>query len=172
MDLLSYNRQGRLFCAANVSAKSVIAVAAGMTGFILYNPPSSGRVLAVAHVGFVWTTAPAAVHNIGLAIGAASPTALSGLTAVGSGVMAANGYGNAGSAVARVYDAATLPAAPVAARWFMGGVYGSGVGESPYVGTDNVDGAIILVPGSSMSFTVVTTTAVGLASATWAEIDL
>lgn len=170
LDLASYNRLGQLYSAANVSAKSVIAVTTAMTGVILHNPYGSGKKLVLVHAGWVWTTAPAAVHNIGLALGAASSSALTSTTAIGSGVLAADGSGNAGNSVAKAYDAATLPAAPVVVRWMFGATYGSGVGESPGALMDYIEGGIILVPGASASFAAVTTTAVGMGSLSWIEV--
>ena len=169
-DYASYNRKGQLFTAANVAAKSVIAVTTSMTGVILHNPAGSGKNLIIGDVGFVWTTAPAAVHNIGLAILGPQATQPSSLTAIGSGVLAANGTGSTG--VAKAYDAATLAAAPVIVRWLGGAVYGSGVGESPYSIIDKVDGALILVPGATMTFAAVTTTAVGMGHVSWAEVPV
>lgn len=170
MDLDLYNRQGKLFTAANVAAKSVIAVTAAMTGVILYNPRGSGVKAVIAHAGWVWTTAPAAVHNIGLALAAPHPTVPASLTAIGSGVLAADGSGNAGRAKCLAYDAATLPVAPVIQRWSFGATYGSGVGESPAALIDYVDGALLLVPGAVLCFAAVTTTAVGMGSLVWAEV--
>ena len=169
-DYASYNRKGQLFSAANVAAKSVIAVTTSMTGVILHNPVGSAKTLLIGDVGFVWTTAPAAVHNIGLAILGPQATQPGTLTAIGSGVLAANASGGAGASVARAYDAAALAAAPVIVRWLGGAVYGSGVGESPYSILDKVDGAIILVPGATMCFAAVTTTAVGMGHVSWAEV--
>lgn len=169
-DYASYNRKGQLFTAANVAAKSVIAVTTSMTGVILHNPIGSGKKLLIGDVGFVWTTAPAAVHNIGLALLGPQATQPASLTAIGSGVLAADGSGNAGQAVGRAYDAATLAAAPVIVRWLGGAVYGSGVGESPYSILDKVDGALILVPGATLTFAAVTTTAVGMGHVSWAEV--
>lgn len=168
MDVSSYTRAGQVFCAANVSAKSVIAVTAAMTGVILYNPVGSGKKLILVKAGFAWTTAPAAVHNIGIALMAYSSTAPSSLTAIGSGVVAADGSGAVG--VAKAYDAATLPAAPVAVRWFGGATYASAAGNSPYFLSEDIDGAIGVVPGAAACLTVVTTTAVGLGSMTWIEV--
>ena len=85
-------------------------------------------------------------------------------------MLAANGMGGAGNAVGRAYDTATLPTAPVAVRWMGGAAWVSGAGVNPYMLIDHVDGAIMLAPGSSLAFTVVNTTAVGLASVTWAEV--
>lgn len=172
MDLASYNRLGQVYHAANVSAKSVIAVTTAMTGVILYNPPGSGKNLLIADVGWVWTTVPGAVHNIGLATAAPNLTAPATVTAIGSGVTLANGSGNAGNSVTLAYDAATLPVAPVARRWFGGAAWGSSVAVSPFSILDRVDGAIMLVPGAVMTFCAVTTTAVGMGSVTWVEVPV
>lgn len=170
MDLINYNRLGQVFTAANVSAKSVIAVTTAMTGLILYNPVGSGKQVIITDASFLWTTAPAAVHNLGIATAPPNLTAPTSVTAAGSPAVVSNGSGNAGNSVTIAYDAATLPVAPVARRWFGGAVYGSGVGESPYSILDHVDGAISLIPGAVACLTVVTTTAVGLASFTWVEL--
>lgn len=170
LDLASYNRQGQLFVAANVSAKSVVAVSTTATGLILHNPAGSGKKLVIVHGGFAWTTAPAAINNLGWALMAATPTLPTGLTAIGSGVLVADGSGNAGSAVAKAYDAATLPTAPVAVRWFGGAAFGSAVGESPFVLVDYIEGALAVVPGAALVMCAVTTTAVGLASVSWIEV--
>ena len=169
-DWTNLSRQGQIYSIANVSAKSVIAVTTAMTGVILYNPVGSGKQYAILDVGFAWTTAPAAVHNLGIAIGpsSAAPTSL---TAIGSGVKALNGLGNNFSSLAGGYDAATFAVAPVACRWFGGGVYGSAAGESPFLMVDKVDGAICLSPGTFACLTAVTTTAVGIGHMTWAEFD-
>mgnify|MGYP001560908649 CR=1 FL=1 len=171
IDRLAYNRAGQLFTAANVSAKSVIAVTTAMTGVILYNPSGSGKVLAIVDAGWAWTTAPAAVHNIGMAIMAPNVTVPTSLTAIGSGVLVANGSGNAGNSVARAYDAATLAVAPVMHRISFGAAYGSGVGESPHALIDYIDGALMVQPGGALTFAAVTTTAVGLGSISWVELD-
>lgn len=172
MDMAAYNRTGQVYCAANVSAKSIIAVTTAMTGLILYNPNGSNKNLLIRDVGFVWTTAPAAVHNLGIALAPPNLTVPTSVTAIGSGVLSAAGLGSRGNSVAFAYDAATLPVAPTAVRWFGGCVYGSGVGESPFRMLDEPDGAIMLVPGAVMALTVVTTTAVGMAHVTWVEVPV
>ena len=169
LDRLGYNRAGQLFYAANVAAKSVVAVSTTATGVILYNPVGSNKTLAIVDAGFSWTTAPAAVHNLGLGSMAPNITAPTGLTAIGSGVLSGNGSGNAGNSVARAYDAATLPVAPVAARWFGGAVYGSGVGESPFSIIDYVDGALLVPAGGACVMIALTTTCVGVGHISWIE---
>lgn len=165
-----YIRKGQLFVAANVSAKSVIAVTTSMTGLILYNPIGSGKKLVIVHGGFVYTTAPAALHNMGWALGAVSATVPGTLTAIGSGVLTADGSGGSGTSVAKAYDAAALPAAPVAVRWFGGTIATGSV--SPYQYVDYIDGALAVAPGASLSLTVVTTTAVGMGSVAWIEVPV
>lgn len=172
LDRLAYNRNGQLFCAANVASKNVVAVSTTATGVILYNPVGSNRVLYIVDGSFAWVTAPAAVHNIGWAIMAPSITTPTSLTAIGSGVQSCQGTGNSGNSVALAYDAATLPVAPVMRRIFGGAVYGSGVGESPYSIIDYVDGALAVQPGGAAVFAAVTTTLAGLGSMTWIEIPV
>lgn len=170
MDLISYNRLGQVFTAANVSAKSVVAVSTTATGLMIYNPIGSGKIIILTDASFVWTTAPAAVHNLGIATAAPNTTIPASVTAAGSPTVVSNSSGTSGNSITLAYDAATLPVAPVARRWFGGGVYGSGVGESPYNMVDHVDGAISAIPGGLICLCAVTTTAVGMGSMTWVEL--
>ena len=170
LDVASYNRQGKVFVAANTAAKSVIAVTTAMTGVILHNPNGSGKKLIIVDAGWAWTTVPGAVHNIGLALAPVNATAPTTLTAIGSGVLGADGSGAASNAVGRAYDAATLAVAPVIGRVMFGAAWGTSVGVSPHALIDHIDGAIILVPGAVLTFAAVTTTAVGLGSLTWIEV--
>ena len=170
IDLASYNRQGKLFVAANVAAKSVIAVTTAMTGVILHNPAGSNKKILIVDAGWVWTTVPGAVHNIGLALAAPNATAPASLTAIGSWVLAADGSGASTAAVGRAYDAATLAVAPVIVRWLGGAAWGTTVGVSPFAIHDYIDGALALVPGATLTFAAVTTTAVGMGSVSWVEV--
>jgi hypothetical protein len=170
IDIAGYNRKGQLFGAANVSAKSVVAVSTTETGLILYNPPGSGKKLVLVHAGFVYTTAAAAVHNIGIGLMAANPALPTGLTVAGSGVLALDGSGNAGSAVGKAYDAATLPTAPVAVRWMWGVSFGSAVALNPTAFSEYLEGGIVVVPGAAAALIAVTTTAVGMGSFAWVEV--
>ncbi len=172
IDRIAYNRAGQLFCAANVSSKTVVAVSTTATGVILYNPANSKSMIYVVDAAFAWVTAPAAVHNLGWAIMAPNITIPTGLTAIGSGVQTCQGWGGAGNSVAQAWDAATLPAAPVMRRIAGGAVYGSGVGESPYSLIDYIDGALAVPPGGAFVFAAVTTSLAGLGSVTWAEIPI
>lgn len=173
IDRLAYNRAGQLFQAANVAAKSVVAVSTTATGVILYNPIGSGKILWIVDAGFAWTTAPAAVHNLGWAImPPGSPTAPSGLTVIGSGVRNANGSGNAGGSIAQAYDAATLPTAPVMQRIVGGAAYATGASINPYSIIDYIDGAMGVQQGGAFVMAAVTTTLVGLGSVCWIELPV
>ncbi len=166
LNVSDLNRQGKVFTGANVSAKNVVAVSTTATGLILWNPPGSTKKFILIDTGFVYTTAPAALHNLGVAIMAASNVLPTGLTVAGSPAACADGSGITGSGI--VWDAATLPVAPVARRWFAG-TYATG-STSPYQANDRIDGSLILVPGAAAVLTVVTTTAVGMGHFTWAEV--
>lgn len=166
LNVADLNRQGKVFTGANVSAKSVIAVTTAMTGLIIYNPVGSGVKGILIDAGFAYTTAPAALHNLGIALMAYNTAVPTSLTAAGSPAASADGAGNVGKLIA--YDAATLPVAPVARRWSFG-VLGTG-SVQPTQFMDRIDGSLILVPGSAACLTVVTTTAVGMGHFTWAEV--
>lgn len=173
IDRLAYNRAGQLFCASNVSAKNVVAVSTTATGVILYNPIGSNVNLWIVDGSFAWTTAAAAVHNIGWAVMAPNQiTPPSSVTNIGSGVQCANGSGNAGGAVGQAYDAATLGTAPVMRRIFGGSEYATGAGNSPFSIIDYVDGALGVQPGGAIVFAAVTTTMVGLGSLSWIELPV
>lgn len=170
LNVADLNRQGKVFTAANVSAKSVIAVTTAMTGLIIYNPAGSGKKLVLIDVGWVWTTVPGAVHNMGIAMTLTNAVAPVTVTAAGSPAQAADGSGAAATAIA--YDAATFGVAPVARRWISGASWGTSVGVSPYQAINRLDGSLVVAPGASAMLTVVTTTAVGMGSFTWAEVPV
>lgn len=168
INVADLNRQGKVFTAANVSAKSVIAVTTSMTGLIVYNPVGSNVKAVLIDCGFVYTTAPAALHNLGVGIMNYHPTAPGTLTVAGSPAQAADGSGKAAVCVA--WDAAALPVAPVARRWFQGTLATGGTNN--YSGGDRIDGSLILIPGTAACLIAVTTTAVGMGHFTWAEVPV
>ena len=165
LNVADLNRQGKVFVGANVSGKSVVAVSTTATGLILWNPPSSGKKLVLIDAGFAYSTATAALHNLGMAVAPASQAIPTSLTVAGRSATAADGSGNIGAGI--VWDAATLPVAPVAVRWF-GGTNATG-SSAMYQFNDRIDGSIVLVPGAVWVLTVLTTTAIGLGHVTWAE---
>lgn len=168
LNVSDLNRQGKVFTAANIAAKNFVAVSTTATGLMIYNPASSRVKAVLIDVGFAYTTAPAAIHNLGIAIMAANTAIPTSLTAAGAPAQNADGSGNAGSVIA--WDAATLPVAPVLRRWFNGTLATGGVGN--YSAIDRIDGSLVLVPGSLAIIAVVTTTAVGMGHFTWAELPV
>src|SRR5206468_4081138 len=106
LDIAGYNRRGQVFSASNVSAKALTAVAAAMTGLILYNPIGSNKKFLLADLGWVSSVVGTGVGNLGLAISppqGAAPTSTGVTTA--SAALGADGSG-AGNSVAKVFDAA------------------------------------------------------------------
>lgn len=167
LNVADLNRQGKLFVGANVSAKSVVAVSTTATGLILWNPVGSGRKLVLVDAGWSWTTVPGALHNIGIAVAPASQVLPTSLTVSGRSAIAADGSGNIGVGI--TWDAATLPVAPVAVRWFAGAAWVSGASVGPYQISERIDGSIVLVPGAVAVLAALTTTAIGVGHFTWAE---
>lgn len=164
LDVAGYNRQGKVFHAANVAAASVVAVSTTMTGLILCNPYSSNKKFILVDAGFVWTTAGAAAHQIGIAVGFSQTQVTHTTPAI---VYNADGSGVSSSSAALVDVSSTLPVVATARVW-IGGSLGTAV--SPYMVRDTFEGTVVLVPGAYLHLTTVTTTAVGMGSFTWIEV--
>lgn len=64
---------------------------------------------------------------------------------------------------------ATLPTTPVWLRPIGGVVAASSISPGKY--TEEVNGEIILPPGTQLSLSYLTTAAVGIAACTWVEVD-
>lgn len=171
MNISDLNAQGLVFTAMNQTAATVTLInTSTATGFILSNPWGSGKKLVLWRVNFNYTAVPAATAIVFGAISVApSPTAMASPTALD--VVAADGSGIVNRSVARAYAAVTTPNLPRYA--FM-------IGYSPTTpatssGLTNVaelEGSHILVPGSYMQISYITTAPVGIGSALWAEIPL
>src|SRR3972149_4506558 len=114
LDIASYNRQGKVYHAANVAAASVVAVSTTMTGLILSNPYGSSKKNILFDAGFVWTTAPAAAHQIGIAMSFSQTAVTHTIPGI---IYNADGSGVSATTVALVDVAATLPVVGTARRW-------------------------------------------------------
>lgn len=168
---LDYNRQGLVFTACNQAAATVTLInTSTATGFILSNPFGSDKVLALLSAQFTYTTVPTATAIVFLAQAVApSPVAHATVTAVG--VYSANGSGLTTANRARAYSASTTPNLPV---------YTRALGYSPTTPATTggltmraqVDGEIIIVPGSYIQISYITTAPVGITDMTWAELPL
>lgn len=162
-------RLGNMYHSCSTGAVTLSTVSATCTGLVLTNPYGSGKKLVVSKVRFAPSTAPAGASVVGLAISpAVSATAVTHTTpAVIHNAITTGSNLNVG--VGLVDSAATLPAAPV---WFR--PIGSVVAASsitPGIYVDDTKGEIILPPGTNLSFSYLTTAAVGVAEFTWVEID-
>lgn len=169
IDIFSYTKLGQVFFASNQAAVTLSALSTTATGFILSNPVGSGKNIAVLSVQWAFQTAPAGASVVGIAMSpgpqATNPTHTTPINAVQMGAL----YGSTGNSVAKVDTAATTVGTPVFARMLGGPVAASQI-NPPYI-NDNVDGALILLPGCSIQLAYVTTAAVGLASMTWLEYN-
>lgn len=162
-------RLGKMYHACTTGAKTLSTVSTTCTGLALSNPYGSGKNLVVKEARFQPSTAPAGAAVVGLAVSPAvietavthtTPEVIHNAIQVGSNLKV--GVGKADSA-------ATLPNTPVWLRPLGSVVAASSITPASYV--DYTYGDIILPPGTHLSFSYLTTAAVGIASITWAEID-
>ncbi len=169
IDIASYNRQGKVFTAANTAAVALTAVNVTTTGLIVFNPFGSGKKLIMLDWGYASSVVGTGVGNLGIALMPANVTAVTNTTPIT--VQAADGSGAAATSVARASSSVTLPEAGVAVKWLGGNIWVTGgAGDHPYQWGGNLDGSLIVVPGSAIHFTIVTTVMTGLGSFTWAEV--
>lgn len=164
-DYMELAARGLLFMASLQAAVALSTLSATATGFVLTNPNGSAKNLVLLDIAIALATAPAGISNIHLAYGLKSATAVTQTTplTVRSGLLeGAVGVGLAASA-------ATLPAAPVAIRPIGGGPVATGSVNAPFI-RDEVKGAIIIPPGSSLSLGYLTTAISVVAGMVWAEL--
>ena len=166
---LEQARLGNLFRASNQTAATITLInTSTATGFILSNSFGSGKKLIIRDIGFQYTTVPAAAAVIFVAQSiAVHATPVTHTTPLA--VYRADGSGATTECAGRVDAAATTPNLPVYAR---------SIGYSPTTPAttgglnyrDYCLGAIILVPGTFLQISYITTAPVGIADATWAEV--
>lgn len=164
-----YNRSGKLFTACNQTAATVTLInTSTATGFVLSNPYGSNKKLVLVSGQFTYTTVPAATAVLFWAVSVApSPTAHASVTAIT--VYNADGSGVASQNVGRAYSASTTPNLPVYTRAF---------GYSPTTPAttggltykDYIEGSLILVPGSYVQVSYITTAPVGITDMQWIEV--
>src|SRR3990167_718167 len=106
LDIASYNRQGKLFYAANTAAVALTAVATTTTGLIVYNPWGSGKKLVMVDWGWASSVVGTGVGNLGIAVMGSSITAVTNTTPIT--VRAGDGSGLIRS-VAAASSSVTLP---------------------------------------------------------------
>ena len=168
MNISDLNAQGLVYIASNQAAATVTLInTSTTTGFVLSNPWGSGKKLVLWNVEFNYTTVPAAAAIVFIATSIApSPTAHASTTAVG--VYSAAGLGASTTSVARAYSASTTPNLPVYSR-VLGYSPTTPATTGGLTGTDQVNGKMILVPGTYAQISYITTAPVGITSMTWFE---
>lgn len=167
---LEQARLGNLFRASNQAGATVTLInTSTATGFILSNPYGSGKKMVIRDVGFQYTTVPTATAVVFIAQSIA-PHSTQVVHTTPLAVYACDGRGVANEAAGKADSAATTPNLPV---------YSRAIGYSPTTPAtstgltkrDYVNGAVILLPGTYLQISYITTAPVGIADATWAEVD-
>lgn len=163
-----YNRRGQVFSACNQAAATVTLInTSTTTGFVLSNPFGSTKNVALLSAAFAYTTVPTATAIIFLAQSIApSATAHASVTALN--VYAADGSGQTNKAIARAYSASTTPNLPVYTR-ILGYSPTTPATTGGLTMRAQIDGEIVLVPGSYIQISYITTAPVGITEMTWFE---
>jgi hypothetical protein len=170
IDLASYNRAGQLFTAANQTGATVTLInTSTTTGFVLSNPFGSGKKALIVAGGFQYTTVPTATAVLFWCLSVApSATAHASVTALT--VYQADGSGATSRAACRAYSASTTPNLPVYTRSFGYSPTTPATTGSLSNFRDYIDGALVLVPGSYLQVSYITTAPVGITDMQWVEV--
>lgn len=156
-----------VFVAANQAGQALsTALSTTQTGFTLSNPANSGYNLVILQIRVAFTTAPAGIATV-VAAANVNPIAAAVVHTTPLTVRNAKIGGGAAS-VAFADSAATLPVAPVVVR-ALGGPVATGSVSQPQV-VDDVNGAIVLTPGTALSINCLTTAISAITSVTWREV--
>lgn len=158
---------GNTYFASNQAAVTLSGLSTTATGLILVNPAGSTVNIAVMTATWAFTTAPAGASIVGWAMSPAPAATAALTTPITPNIQQVRLFGTAGNSQARVCSAATTVGTPVWAR-VMGGPVAAAQINPPFL-KDDIDGAIILVPGTSIQLAFLTTAAVGMGSVTWVE---
>jgi hypothetical protein len=165
---LEQARLGNMFHACSAGAVTLSTLSTTCTGLALCNPWGSKKLLVVARCRFQPSTAPAGAAVVGLATSPSiSQTAVTHTTpmVIHNAILTGS---NANLGIAKVDAAATLPTTPVWLRPFGSVVAASSISPGMYV--DETRGEIIVPPGAQLSYSYLTTAAIGIAAVTWVEI--
>ncbi len=163
-------RLGNLFTACNQAGATVTLInTSTTTGFVLSNPWGSGKKLVIKDAVFAYTTVPIATAVIFLAQSIA-PSSVAHATTTAIGVYNADGSGAATGAKARAYSVSTTPNLPVYSR-ILGYSPTTPATTGGLTFKDDINGAMVLVPGSYVQVSYITTAPVGIASMSWVEVD-
>ena len=167
---LEQARLGNMYSACNQAGATVTLInTSTTTGFVLSNPWGSGKKLVLKQVNFSYTTVPTATAVLFTCLSIA-PSMVAHATVTALGVYNVDGSGASTVSVARAYSVSTTPNLPVYSR-ILGYSPTTPATTGGLTFTDNMNGAIILVPGAYMQISYITTAPVGITYACWAEVD-
>jgi hypothetical protein len=162
-------RRGGLFFACNSASQALSLNSATATGLILSNPLGSGKNLALVELCVALLTAPAGVSSLILT---GHPTVQPTANVHTTPLVIKNALlGQPSTAVATADSAATLPSAPTILRPVGGGPVATGSVTAPFI-KDEIAGAIVLAPGTSIGLQALTTAISVIASMTWEEFPI
>ncbi len=161
-----YAKVGQVYNAHSQAAVTLSGLSTTATGLILVNPFGSGKNLLVNTIVWSASTAPAGASVVGIAV---SPAASATQVTLTTPLTVYNSLigGAAVAGVGKVCSAATTVGTPVYVRALGGVVAGSSI-VPDYI-RDDIDGSIILTPGTSLQLAYLTTAAIGMASIQWTE---
>lgn len=162
-----YAKAGQVYHAHTQAAVTLSGLSTTATGLILVNPFGSGKNLVVNTIEWSPTTAPAGASVVGIAVSPAQSATQVTLTTPVTVYNALIGAA-AVAGVGKVCTAATTVGTPVYVR-ALGGVVAASSITPAYI-RDDIDGAIILTPGTSLQLAYLTTAAVGMAAICWTEV--
>ncbi len=163
-------RLGNLFTACNQAGATVTLInTSTATGFILSNPWGSGKKLVVKDAVFAYTTVPTATAVVFLAQSIA-PSSTAHATTTAIAVYNADGSGASTVSKARAYSVSTTPNLPVYSR-ILGYSPTTPATTGALTFKDDINGAMVLVPGTFVQVSYITTAPVGIASMSWVEVN-
>lgn len=168
---LDQARLGNMYRSCNQAGATVTLInTSTATGFILSNPWGSGKKMVMYDANFTYTTVPTATAILFLAQSIA-PSNVAHATVTALGVYSADGSGASNIAVGKAYSVSTTPNLPVYSR-ILGYSPTTPATTGGLSFTDLIMGAMILVPGTYVQISYITTAPVGIASATWVEVPV
>ncbi len=165
---LDQARLGNVYHSHNTTAGAVTVLSATCTGLVLSNPIGSGKELIVESMSFVGSTL-STIREIGIAVSPSVATAVQTGTAAVIHNAKLKGS-NQALGVGRTFSIATLLTTPVWLRP-LGSARVTGAVEGLQAMTAQLDGTVVVTPGTYVAFSTLTAAATGLCSITWAETD-
>jgi len=158
------------FASTQAGVALTTTLSATATGFILTNPVGSGKNLILLDALFALTTAPAGIATLGWAAQFNEPVVTGVTHTTPLTVRSAKLQNGVRAGVGLADSSATLPNVPVAVRWVPGGPVATGTLNSAFI-RDEINGLLVLAPGSSLNTFVLTTAISAGITVYWAEVD-